>query len=59
MGQKSNYLLWRQQDGIFTALDKKLKITMWSTVSGKIISQQSENRDHPSMTGEQRSMIKK
>lgn len=37
MGKKKDYLIWRQQDGIFTALDKKLKITMWSTVTGKIL----------------------
>ena len=37
MGDKKDYLIWRQQYGTFTALDKKLQITMWSTVTGKII----------------------
>lgn len=45
MDKKSNYLIWRQQDGIFTAVNKKLKITMWSTVSGKILSQQTDAID--------------
>ena len=38
MGSKTDYLIWRQQDGTFSALDKKnLQVTMWSTVTGKII----------------------
>ena len=38
MGNKSDYLVWRQQDGAFAALDKRsLHVTMWSTVTGKII----------------------
>ena len=41
MGDKKDYLIWRQQDGTFTALDKKFQITMWSTVTGKIIKTQS------------------
>ena len=41
MGDKKDYLIWRQQDGTFTALDKKLQITMWSTVTGKIIKTQA------------------
>ena len=38
MGNKSDYLIWRQEDGCFTALDKSLRITTWSTVTGKILS---------------------
>ena len=41
MGDKKDYLIWRQQEGTFTALDKRLDITMWSTVTGKIIKQKS------------------
>ena len=42
MGNKSDYLVWRQQDGTFSALDKKnLFVTMWSTVTGKIIKTES------------------
>ena len=37
MGNKSDYVIWRQQDGCFTALDKSLRITTWSTVTGKIL----------------------
>ena len=43
MGQKSEYLLWRQNKGTFTAIDKKLKMTMWSTATGKIL-QTSESK---------------
>ena len=42
MGNKNDYLVWRQQDGTFSALDKKnLFVTMWSTVTGKIIKTES------------------
>ena len=38
MSNKNDYLIWRQQDGTFSALDKKkLTVTIWSTVTGKII----------------------
>ena len=45
MGVKSDYLIWRQQDGCFTALDQSLRITTWSTVSGKILKSQSIGAD--------------
>ena len=42
MGYKSDYLIWRQNYGTFAALDKKsLHVTMWSTVTGKIIKTES------------------
>ena len=45
MGNKTDYLAWRQQDGLFSALDKKsLQVTMWSTVTGKIVKTEAQDR---------------
>ena len=41
MGDKRDYLIWKQQKGTFTALDKKLNLTSWSTVTGKMIHTKS------------------
>ena len=38
MKKKTDYLIWRQENGTFTALDKKtMELKMWSTVTGKQI----------------------
>ena len=37
MGQKHEYLIWREKNGFFTALDKKGKLLTWSLVSGKLL----------------------
>ena len=37
MGDKRDYLIWKQHKGTFTALDKKLNLRSWSTVTGKMI----------------------
>ena len=45
MSNKSDYLIWRQQEGTFTALDKKsLQVTVWSTVTGKIIKTEAQDK---------------
>ena len=50
MGDKTDYLIWRQQEGTFTALDKKsLHITVWSTVTGKIIKTEAQDRNEEFM----------
>lgn len=41
MGDKKDYLIWRQQGGTFTALDKRLDVITWSTVTGKMIKARS------------------
>ena len=37
MGQKQEYLIWRQTDGFFTALDKRGNILTWSVVTGRLL----------------------
>jgi len=37
MGLKHEYLIWRQNDGFFTALDRKSNLHTWSTISGKML----------------------
>ena len=37
MGQKQNYLLWREHEGIFTALHRDGSIHSWSIANGKHI----------------------
>jgi hypothetical protein len=37
MGSKENYLLCHFYKGTFTAVDKKSKMTMWSTATGKLL----------------------
>jgi len=45
MGEKKDYLLWHQSHGTFTALNKKFKVQMWSTVTGKILQSQEADLD--------------
>ena len=50
MGDKTDYLIWRQQEGTFTALDKKsLHVTVWSTVTGKIIKTEAQDKNEEFM----------
>ena len=37
MGQKQEYLMWRQKDAFFTALDKRGTLLTWSLVSGQLL----------------------
>ena len=46
MGKKSDYLIWREQNGTFSALDRKLRMTTWSTVNGKIINSIANDEDN-------------
>ena len=42
MGQKHEYLIWRQKNGFFTALDKQGELFTWSLLSGKLMYQESQ-----------------
>ena len=42
MGLKHEYLIWRQNDGFFTALDGKSNLHTWSTISGKMLYSQKQ-----------------
>ena len=62
MGNKNDYLVWRQQDGTFSALDKKnLHVTMWSTVTGKIIKTESidQSKEEQEMEGPVDTLLRK
>ena len=37
MGHKSEYLIWRESQGFFTALNKKGNLLTWSLGTGKLI----------------------
>ena len=45
MGQKSNYLIWREKNGFFTALDKFSNLLTWSLVTGKLLYQEKQRKD--------------
>ena len=42
MGKKSEYLVFREYKGTFTAVHQSSKITMWSTITGKVLQQGSK-----------------
>ena len=37
MGHKSEYLIWREKNGFFTALDKRSNLLTWSMITGKML----------------------
>ena len=37
MGQKHEYLIWREKNGFFTALDKRSNLLTWSLITGKLL----------------------
>ena len=37
MSQMQDYLIWREKNGFFTALNKQGKLTTWSTLTGKLL----------------------
>ena len=46
MGHKSEYLIWREKNGFFTALDQHSKLLTWSLVTGKLLYQEPQtNKD--------------
>jgi hypothetical protein len=42
MGKKSEYLVCREYKNTFTAVHKSSKMTMWSTITGKVLAQGSK-----------------
>jgi hypothetical protein len=45
MGDKEDYLLCHVYKGTFTAVDKKCKMTMWSTATGKVLCAKEKRFD--------------
>ena len=45
MRQKHDYLIWREKNGFFSALDRKGSLHTWSMVTGKLLysERQKEN----------------
>ena len=37
MGHKSEYLVWREKNGFFTALDQHGDLLTWSLITGKLL----------------------
>jgi hypothetical protein len=37
MDNKDNYLIWRHEEGTFTALSKEGMLSMWSAVTGQVL----------------------
>ena len=37
MGPKDKYVIWRQKNGFFTALDKRSNLRTWSLLTGKLL----------------------
>ena len=37
MGHKSDYLIWREKNSFFTALDKRSNLLTWSMLTGKML----------------------
>ena len=47
MGNKHDYLIWREKRGFFTALDRKGELSTWSNLTGKLLYsiKQTEHTD--------------
>jgi hypothetical protein len=44
MSKKDTYLIWHRRKGTFTALDKKGRMIMWSSITGEILKQQKNDK---------------
>lgn len=45
MGQKHEYLIWREKKGFFTALDYRSNLLTWSIFSGKLLYNEYQQGD--------------
>ena len=45
MGQKNEYMIWREKNGFFTALDRKSNLFTWSLASGKLLYSETQLED--------------
>ena len=45
MQDKSDYLIWREKDGFFTALDKGGSLVTWSLMTGKLLYIEHQKAD--------------
>ena len=45
MGQKDDYLIWREKNGFFSALDRKSNLKTWSMITGKLLYSEQQKFD--------------
>ena len=45
MGQMQDYLIWREKNGFFTALDKRGMLSTWSLLTGKLLYKETQLQD--------------
>ena len=45
MGQKYDYLAWREKNGFFSALDKQGDILTWSLLTGKLLYVEEQKQE--------------
>ena len=42
MGHKSEYMIWREKNGFFTALDRRSNLLTWSMITGKMLYREKQ-----------------
>lgn len=42
MGQKHEYMIWREKNGFFTALDRRSNLLTWSLTTGKLLYSETQ-----------------
>ena len=45
MGQKDDYLIWREKNGFFSALDRNSNLKTWSLITGKLLYSEEQKLD--------------
>ena len=45
MDHKYEYLIWREKNGFFTALDRHSNLFTWSLITGKMLYNEEQTRD--------------
>ena len=45
MGQKYQYMIWREKNGFFSALDQHSHLDTWSLLSGKMLYSEKQSGD--------------
>ena len=43
MGHKTEYMIWRQKNGFFTALDRHSNLLTWSMITGKMLYRERQS----------------
>ena len=51
MGQKADYVIWRERNGFFSALDRHSNLKTWSLISGKLLYSEEQKQDGQELPG--------